>query len=266
MVYIGGLRDNPQRHEVRQRWPQPIVRNWLICALEVFHVQAEHLFKSLGLILKILVVDDHSLVREGLCQVLKGLDTEVEVLEAPNCAQAFELTARHPDLDLVLLDYHLPDMTGLDALDVFGAKYPELPIVMLSGSVNPQIMRQVISKGAAGFITKSGKSHELLSALRLVLAGEVYIPPELNTESCLPHLAGPNAGYSPPQFTQRQEEVLYLMVEGHTNREISQKLHLADETIKSHVTAILRGFGVKNRVQAVVAANLHGYSKPATSR
>lgn len=266
MVYIGGLRDNPQRHEVRQRWPQPIVRNWLLCALAVFHVLAELLFKSVGLILKILVVDDHSLVREGLCQVLKGLEADVEVLEASNCAQAFELTALNPDLDLILLDYHLPDMTGLEALDVFGAKHPELPVVMLSGSVNPQIMRQVIAKGAAGFITKAGKSHDLLAALRLVLEGEVYIPPGLDTNPDSPHLSASNAGYSLPQFTQRQEEVLYLMVEGRTNREISQTLHLADETIKSHVTSILRGFGVKNRVQAVVAANLHGYSKPASLR
>lgn len=214
--------------------------------------------------MKILVVDDHSLVREGLCQVLKGLDTDVDVLEAPNCAQAFELAALHHDLDLILLDYHLPDMTGLEALDVFGAKHPELPIVMLSGSVNPKIMGQVIAKGAAGFITKAGKSNEMLAILRLVLDGEVCIPPELDNESSLQQAAY-TAGYPPLQFTQRQEEVLHLLLDGRTNREISETLNLAEETIKTHISAILRGFGVKNRVQAVMAASRQGYSKPTLS-
>lgn len=202
-------------------------------------------------------------MREGLCQVLKGLEADVEVLEAPNCALAFELTAQHPDLDLVLLDYHLPDMNGLDALEVFGAKHPELPIVMLSGSVNPNIMRQVIAQGAAGFITKAGKSNELLAVLRLVLDGEVYIPPEL--DAGLQPGEHVNGGYAPLQFTQRQEEVLYLMLDGRTNREISQTLNLAEETIKTHVTAILRGFGVRNRVQAVMEAGRCGYRKPTLS-
>jgi len=121
--------------------------------------------------LKILVVDDHALVREGLRQVLKGLDEQVEVLEAPHCARAFELAALHADLDLVLLDYHLPDMNGLEALHVFGRKHPELPIILLSGSVNPQIMRQVLARGAAGFVTKASLSSDLLGVLRRVLDG-----------------------------------------------------------------------------------------------
>ena len=218
----------------------------------------------MGAVLKILVVDDHTLVREGLCQVLKGLSENVEVLEAPNCAIAFELAALHPHLDLILLDYHLPDMNGLQALDIFGDKHPELPVVMLSGSVNPQIMRQVIAKGAAGFITKAGKSNDLLNALRLVLDGEIYIPPELDAEAALYPPLDDSAPLPSPGFTQRQEAVLDLMLEGRTNREISLQLNLAEETIKTHVTAILRGFNVKNRVQAVLAARLHGYGKSTT--
>ena len=129
--------------------------------------------------MKILVVDDHALVREGLRQLLKGIDEQVQVLEAPHCARAFALAALHPDIDLVLLDYHLPDMNGLEALAVFAAQQPELPIVILSGTANPQIMRQVLANGAAGFLTKTGLSDELLSALRLVLAGGVYVPSDL---------------------------------------------------------------------------------------
>ncbi len=201
--------------------------------------------------MKILVVDDHALVREGLCQVLKGLEENIQILQAPDCARAFELAEQHPDLDLVLLDYHLPDMNGLEALGVLGAKHPELPVVILSGSSNAQIVRQAMAKGAAGFVTKSGMSSELLNALRLVLAGEVYVHPDALT----------NAGPAPSSLTQRQEEVLQLLLNGQSNKEISRTLQLSEETTKNHVTAVLRNFGVKTRIQAVIAAGEHGYKK-----
>lgn len=212
--------------------------------------------------MKILVVDDHALVREGLRQVLKGLDEAVEVLEAPHCARAFELADQHPDLDLVLLDYHLPDLNGLDALQIFGKEHPELPIIMLSGSVNPQIMRQVMAKGAAAFLTKSGLSHELLTVLQLVLDGEVYTPPEMapNASALAGSASSPNL-----QLTPRQEEVLYLLLDGSSNKDISRVLQLSEETVKNHITGIFRCFGVQSRIQAVIAATQWGYAKPVSS-
>ena len=212
--------------------------------------------------MKILVVDDHALVREGLRQVLKGLDDYVEVLEAPECGRAFELAALHPDLDLVLLDYHLPDMNGLAALAIFGRDHPELPIVMLSGSVNPKIMRLVLEQGASGFLTKSGMSDDLLNVIRRVLEGEIFTPPEL-----LNAMEAPQADEFPAPaamfvLTTRQEEVLYLLMDGYSNKDISRNLELSEETVKSHVSAILRGFSVQTRIQAVIAASSHGYVKP----
>lgn len=209
--------------------------------------------------MKILVVDDHALVREGLRQVLKGLAADVDVLEAGLCSRAFELADQHTDLDLVLLDYHLPDMNGLEAMDVFAREHPELPIIVLSGSVNPRLMRQVMDKGAAAFLTKSGMSDELLAVTRLVLAGDVYAPPELMAAMTGQPEAEPQATAFAPQFTPRQEEVLYLLLDGYANKEIGRMLSLSDETVKNHVTAILRGFGVTTRTQAVLAANRHGY-------
>lgn len=206
--------------------------------------------------MKILVVDDHALVREGLRQVLKGLDEQVEVLETGHCVGAFEMAALHPDLDLVLLDYHLPDMSGLDALAIFSEKHPELPIVMLSGSVDPQIVRQVMECGASGFIAKASVSSKLLSILSLVLAGEVYVPTEL---------LGVDLANASPQLTIRQEEVLYLLLDGRSNKDISQILQLSDETTKNHVTGVLRAFGVQTRIQAVLAAARHGYVKTSPS-
>lgn len=211
--------------------------------------------------MKILVVDDHALVREGLRQVLKGLDNGVDVLEAGTCARAFELAVTHADLDLVLLDYHLPDMNGLEALDVFALQVPELPIIVLSGSVNPKIMQKVMNKGAAAFLTKSGMSDELLSVTRLVLAGGIYVPRELTGSPAAAPEDEPQAHLPAPQFTPRQEEVLYLLLDGYTNKEIGKTLSLSDETVKNHISGILRGFRVQNRTQAVLAANRHGYSR-----
>ncbi len=208
--------------------------------------------------MKILVVDDHALVREGLRQVLKGLDEDLEVLQAGTCAQAFGLAQTHGDLDLVLLDYHLPDMNGLDALPIFGERHPELPVVLLSGSANTHIMRQVLQAGAAGFVTKSCVSDELLRAVRNVLNGDIYLPSELNASTAIAEKVDEKLTEG-PALTQRQELVLRCLLDGQSNREIADHLRVSEETVKSHVAAILRQFDVQNRTQAVVIAARHGY-------
>ncbi len=211
--------------------------------------------------MKILIVDDHDLVREGLRQVLKALGDDVEVLDAPNCKFAFELVRQHTSLDLVLLDYQLPDMSGLEALHIFNNQHPELPIVMLSGFINPLLMRQVLSQGAAAFLHKSGNSEELLSAIKVILAGDVYSPP-VGTLAQLSGMLGASSPNTPsPKFTPRQEEVLQLLLDGYSNKEIGKTLSLSDETVKNHVSALLRGFDVTNRTQAVMAASRFGYSR-----
>lgn len=210
--------------------------------------------------MKILVVDDHALVREGLRQVLKGLEENLEVLQAGTCGQAFAVAQTHGDLDLVLLDYHLPDMNGLEALTIFGERHPELPIVLLSGSASIHIMRQVLQAGAAGFVTKSCVSDELLRAVRSVLNGDIYLPQELNAVSAF----DPTTSSSRPVLTQRQELVLRCLLDGLANREIADQLHVSEETVKTHVTAILRHFEVQNRTQAVVAAARIGYRPMST--
>jgi DNA-binding NarL/FixJ family response regulator len=208
--------------------------------------------------LKILVVDDHALVREGLHQVLKSLDEGVDVLQAGNCMQGFAFAQIHRDIDLVLLDYHLPDMNGIEALAVFGERHPELPVVVLSGSANIQIMRQVLQAGASGFVTKSSLSDELLQAVRMVLNGDVFVPSELQTATATPSDTLPAAVTKTP-LTQRQELVLRCLLDGMSNREIGDALHVSEETIKTHITAILRYFDVQNRTQAVVAAARAGF-------
>ena len=185
--------------------------------------------------------------------MLRGLDDGVEVYEASTGARAFDIAGQQPELDLVLLDYHLPDYTGLQALEVFARLHPSLPIIMLSGSVNPRLMHEVMARGASAFVAKSGMSEELLSVVRIVLAGGVHMPTTTSDPYGAPSL---------PQMlplTPRQEEVLHLLLDGYTNKEMGRMLGVSEETVKNHVSSILRTFGVSTRTQAVVAAGRQGY-------
>jgi DNA-binding NarL/FixJ family response regulator len=205
---------------------------------------------------KILVIDDHSLVREGLCQVLKGLEVGIEVLQARTCEEAFAQAYVHTDLDLALLDNHLPDLTGLEALAIFGQRHPELPILVLSGSADTQLMQKALQAGAAGYVSKSTISDELLRAIRCVLEGGVYGKlQEANTMANAADMQLTTA----TELTQRQELVLQGLLDGRSNRDIARDLFLSEETVKTHVASILRYFKVQNRTQAVIAANRAGY-------
>ncbi len=207
--------------------------------------------------MKILVVDDHPLVRSGLGQILKGLEAQVEVIEAARGAAALEVAAAEPALDLALIDLNLPDMNGLELLARLGVQAPDLPVVVLSGAEDPALMRLALDRGALGFVPKTALSDVILPALRLVLAGGVYVPPQLVT--------GRHAGARPSLgVTPRQAEVLQLMLDGNSNKEIARKLNLSEPTVKAHMTAILRALNVHSRTQAMVAAARYGF-RPADS-
>ena len=214
--------------------------------------------------MKILVVDDHEVVRKGLSHILRELDEQVEVLQAGHCSVAYELAHAHPDIDLVLLDYEMPDISGLDALDFFGKKYPELPIVILSGMASQLLMRQAMNKGAAAIIAKAGPSHELLQTLRRVLEGEI-VPPKMLTGTLLSDASNADKTSALCRLTPRQEQVLYLLLDGLTTRAISERLHLSEETTKAHISAIIRTCGAKTRLEAILAAGRYGYVKSTRS-
>ena len=197
--------------------------------------------------MKILIVDDHALVREGLAQVLQNLSPDLQLLQAKDGAQALATLLPHQDMDLVLLDYQLPDSNGLDVLRDIGNIQPALPVLMMSGQCTEQVMRQALQLGALGFISKAGASEEFLHGVQRALQGEVVIPQAL-LES------GGGLEFQDFSLSPRQEHVLAHLVNGLTNREIATTLALSEETIKTHVSSILRYFGVQNRTQAVLAA------------
>lgn len=194
-------------------------------------------------------------MREGLYQVLKGMSTDTTVLQAADCSQALRLVRMHADLDLLLLDYHLPDATGLDALALLGEQHPDIPVLLLSGTASVPVMRQALRSGAAGCITKSSLSEELVHAVDTVLRGGVYVPPELADSDFSPLCADEDKA----TLTHKQTLVLRSLLDGHSNREIADLLHISEETVKTHITSILRYFSAQNRTQAVVTATRLGY-------
>jgi DNA-binding NarL/FixJ family response regulator len=220
--------------------------------------------------LKILVVDDHPLICEALRQVLQALDRQLELLEASTCAEALELTGGNPDISLILLDLALPGVDGFETLRQLRDRFPDIPVVVLSASEQPESVMRAIDGGAMGFIPKTSSSQLLVGALRLVLSGGTYLPPEVlrRHEAIAP--TAPQPPGTPAQLrepreiglTDRQSQVLALVVQGKPNKLISRDLNLAEGTVKIHVTAILKALGVTNRTQAVVAISKLGVKLP----
>lgn len=210
--------------------------------------------------MKFLIVDDHSLIRDGMRLALESLDGAAIILEAKNASEAFALLEQHHDLDLVLLDLALPGMDGLTALQELRRRDSTIPVVILSGSGDRSNVIAGLNMGAVGFIPKSSTREVMLQALRLVLAGGVYIPPQALGSSAAAD-AGAQAGAESAVdlgLTDRQAQILGLIAQGKPNKVIARELSIAEATVKAHVTEILRALQVTNRTQAVIAARRVG--------
>jgi DNA-binding NarL/FixJ family response regulator len=221
--------------------------------------------------MKILVVDDHSLIREALHGVLKKLTRDAVVLEAANYAQTMEVIATNPDISLILLDLTLPDRDGFSMLAELRERNPAVSVVVLSAVQDRANVMKALELGAMGYIPKSARNEVMLSALQLIFAGGIYIPPEiLGREHLSQTLPRPSergrAIVSPADLglTERQLDVLALMMQGKNNKSICRMLNLAEPTVKNHVTAILKALKVTNRTEAVIAVNELGWKLPAT--
>lgn len=215
--------------------------------------------------MKILIADDHELIRQGLRQTLQSGTLDAEVLEARSAEETLAIVASQRDLGLVLLDLFMPGTGEFELLERLCNDFPELPLVVLSGSRNPSHMRHCIDAGAAGFIPKSAGADVMLKAIDLVLAGGLYIPPELlqpggETAGLPPELqpASALATEIPDSLTHRQIEVLRLLGDGMSNKRIARQLGLSENTVKIHVTSILRALELDNRTQAGIVAQKMG--------
>ncbi len=219
--------------------------------------------------MKILIADDHELFRDGLRHVLDQLGGNLTIVEASDFQQAVDTVEREHDIDIVLLDLSMPGMVWNDGLQRLKDLLPATtPIIILSASDDRRHVLQAVNLGAAGFIPKTSSSRVMLSALKLVLSGGVYLPPALLEQGGgQGDGTGPMASESAVSFlTPRQREVLTLLGQGKSNKEIARVLQLAEGTVKLHVTAILKALNVNNRTRAVVAASQLGLTTPDASQ
>lgn len=200
--------------------------------------------------MKLLLIDDHALFREGVAALVEQRMPDVALQLAGDLNAARSVLAAHPDCRLALLDLGLPDSHGLDGIARLRELAPALPIVVLSADDRPETVLGAIDRGAAGFIPKSADSAAFAGALREVLDGRVHLPRQalLGADTAQAD-DGEALGLSP-----RQVDVLRLLVEGRSNKMIMRELDLSESTVKTHLQAIFRRLGVSSRTQAVVAA------------
>jgi DNA-binding NarL/FixJ family response regulator len=196
--------------------------------------------------LHVLLVDDHAVLRDGVAQLVLRLRPGSMFRHAANAEQARALLAARPEVDLVVLDVHLPGGAPLQLLRELRAAYPLLPVAMLSADTDPALATEALRLGAAGYLPKGADTAQLANALGVVLDGGCYVPAFVAQRSREP------AGET---LSERQQAVFALLVQGHANKEIARMLGLAEPTIKAHLVTIYRVLKVKNRAQAVLAAS-----------
>jgi DNA-binding NarL/FixJ family response regulator len=210
--------------------------------------------------MKLLIIDDHPVVRDGLAALLRQLGPEVTVLLAEGVSQGLGLADVHPDLDVVILDLMMPGSDGFGALHEFGRLQPQLPVVVLSSSEDPRDVRRALASGALGYIPKSAPPRTILAAVQFVLAGNVFVPTLMAQDTASTRDQAADHGFpkSGVSLTSRQIDVLRLLCEGRSNKEIARTLGVSQKTVKVHVTAIFKALNVANRVQAAAVADKAG--------
>ena len=213
--------------------------------------------------LKILVIEDHALVREGLLRLLARIESGVVLRDCADFDSALALLEGEDEVDLVLLDLALPGIDGFVGLDILRREFPALPVVVVSAFDDAPTINRVMNLGASGFIPKAYSGEALLAALQEVLAGNIFRPDGAGAAARLDAAvpAPPvGKGVRPADvgLTERQAQVLALMVRGLSNREIGEQLELSEGTVKIHVTAIFKTLGVASRTQALVAVARYG--------
>ena len=206
-------------------------------------------------VMRILIVDDHALVRRGMSYVVKEGFPDAEVSEAGSAAAALVIL-RAQKVDLALVDVRMPDLDGLDLLRSVKAEWPDIPVIMLSTYENAPYVKRALSDGASGYLLKDATPEDLSQAINVAMSGSgnVLSPRVIQNLFDDAESNSHNGRRSEFSLTQRENDILGLLSEGRSNRDIAQSLFLSEKTVKAHLAAIFRKLGVTNRTQAAMAA------------
>ncbi|MEO0031579.1 MAG: hypothetical protein RIS94_1337 [Pseudomonadota bacterium] len=202
---------------------------------------------------RVLIVDDHSLVRDGLRSIFDDAFPACTILEADSLEGALRTLADEGDVDLVLLDLNIPDVSHLSGLEALRDHFPATPVVMVSGVTDRKVVRDALAAGAAGFVPKSLKRAAIVDALNQVLSGELFMPELEGDDSATGEEDMIRARID--TLTPQQRVVLGHLVAGRLNKQIAYELDVSMTTVKAHVSAILQKMNVFSRTQAVIMAN-----------
>jgi DNA-binding NarL/FixJ family response regulator len=205
---------------------------------------------------RIVIADDHPLVRGALSQALSGA-VHAEIVETADLDGLMRELAAHPDPDLVLLDLAMPGMRGLSGLLYLRAQHPAVPVAIVSASEDRATIRSCLEAGALGFIPKTTPIDTMRDAVRRVLAGEVWVPADVDLNAPADQEAT-DIVRRLASLTPQQARVLMMLSEGLLNKQIAYELSVSEATVKAHVSAILTKLGVESRTQAVIAAGKIG--------
>ena len=210
----------------------------------------------------VIVADDHPLFRTAIKEALQASQGETTFLEANSFESLQELVSKNQDVDLVLLDLHMPGVSGFAGLVYLCKRYPSVPVVIISANEDPMVIQRALDHGAAGFIPKSSNIKTITSAIGDILMGEIWAP--VSKQSNLPgsNVSELELAERMSQLTPQQFRVLMSVSQGLLNKQIAFDMGISEATVKAHVTAIMNKLGVTNRTQAVMAANKLNVMKP----
>src|SRR5262245_56923921 len=210
--------------------------------------------------MNVLPIYDHPVLREGIAALLRQAGPDTVVHQGGDVAGALQLAAERADLDVIVLDLMMPGMGGMEAIAEFGRIRPDVPVIVLSSSEDPRDARKALAQGALGYVPKSASQHTLLSAIRRVLNGELYVPPLILNDiaDAGSHRLGQPGRGGGSALTDRQIDVLKRLSDGQPNKIIAHELELSEKTVKAHITAIFKALNVVNRTQAAPVGKQRG--------
>lgn len=212
----------------------------------------------------VVIADDHPLFRDALKQAINGVLPECSFPTAGDLNEVRELLRSIGSADMVLLDLAMPGASGYSGLISVRAEFPDTPVVVVSAIEDAATIRKCLELGASGYIPKSSSTEFITKGVRAVLAGEVWVPPDVDLESDMDHESSELIGKL-QSLTPQQTRVLSMIGEGLLNKQIAYELGVSEATIKAHVSAVLLKLGVDSRTQAVIFMNKIGAELPDPS-